>query len=668
MASAGARLWIRDRGTPSAFLVPTYVFGALALLAAADGGFDELAWPAAGAFLLCLLLVVRLALPAMTGPLPALTKAAVALFLGFSAWSFLSVAWAEVPGDAWTGANRTLVYVATFSLVALWPWRPAIAVGALALYSLGVTAVVLRSFIAASRSDDPDSFFVGRLLAEPAGYHNANAALMLSAFWPAALLASRRETPVVGRAVLLGCAGILLEVAVLSQSRGSLFAFPAALTVGLLVVPRRARTLLTLAPVGLVTFLAREPLLNVYRAARDGGLPDALDEARTAVILSGALLIAWGLVTAVLDRRLSLPPRVARYGSRVVGACALAGLLAVLVAVLPNDPAASASAAWRDFKTGQYQAGETSHFATGLGSNRYDFWRVGLDEFAREPLLGIGADNFAVPYLRNRRSEEEPRYPHSLEVQVLSQTGLVGATLFAGFLAAAIAGALRTRWDGDGRSWPVAAIALTAFSYWVVHASGDWLWEFPGLTAPALAFVGLAAGLGRAPGPRDAGRRPGARFGTALAAAVVLAATTSLAAQWFAEREIRLATATWRRDPAAAYERLERARRLAPLSHRPDLIAGAIASRMEDWPRMGEAFQRALDRSPSSWYARLELALSEWAQGRHAAALRELAAAQELNPNEPAIELVRRRIRAGAEIDADALDRLFLDRVEARVG
>ena len=66
---------------------------------------------------------------------------------------------------------------------------------------------------------------------------------------------------------------------------------------------------------------------------------------------------------------------------------------------------------------------------SGLGSNRYDFYRVSLDEFTAHPVGGIGADNFQQQYLRHGRSSETPRYPHSVELRTLAQTGIVGALL-----------------------------------------------------------------------------------------------------------------------------------------------------------------------------------------------------------------------------------------------
>ena len=72
-----------------------------------------------------------------------------------------------------------------------------------------------------------------------------------------------------------------------------------------------------------------------------------------------------------------------------------------------------------------------------MDSGRYDFWRVAWRQFARHPLQGAGADNFAQDYVRERRRGEEPLYPHSIVFRTLGETGMVGVMLLTAFLAAA---------------------------------------------------------------------------------------------------------------------------------------------------------------------------------------------------------------------------------------
>ena len=309
--------------------------------------------------------------------------------------------------------------------------------------------------------------------------------------------------------MLLAVATAALQLALLSQSRGSMVAFAVALVLYFAIVPGRVRSLAAFVPAALVVAVTAPTLLDVLPAAETPGLPSTLRDAAVAVGLGAAAAAVAGVVLVLLEPRVRVPPaKVRAVGVAALAAVAVAALVGAAILVRAH-PVRLAQNAWTDF-TDVYDTGAaagSSHLGSGVGSNRYDFWRVALGEFADAPLVGIGADNFAVPYLRERRSNEEPLYPHSLQVQVLSQTGLVGAALFVGFLVAAFVAAARAR--HDPRTWGLAAVGIVVAGYWLVHASGDWLWEIPGLGGPALAALGLGAGLARGePRRRRAPIRP----------------------------------------------------------------------------------------------------------------------------------------------------------------
>src|SRR5205823_2790271 len=160
---------------------------------------------------------------------------------------------------------------------------------------------------------------------------------------------------------------------------------------------------------------------------------------------------------------------------------------------------------------------------------------------------GIGADNFAQQYLAHGRSQETPHYPHSVELRMLTETGIVGALLATAGVGAALAAgarAVRRSGAGDPLAGDVAVAALGGFAYWAVHGSFDWFWEFAGLGAAAFALLGLACSLApaqvrrvgsRARPPAAAVRRLGGRgrpLAVAIGALASLAAALSLAAPW----------------------------------------------------------------------------------------------------------------------------------------
>ena len=56
---------------------------------------------------------------------------------------------------------------------------------------------------------------------------------------------------------------------------------------------------------------------------------------------------------------------------------------------------------------------------------------VGFNQFADDPLKGIGAGNYDRTYFLERRTTEDIRQAHSIELQTLGELGLVGGLLLA---------------------------------------------------------------------------------------------------------------------------------------------------------------------------------------------------------------------------------------------
>ncbi|MDQ3823393.1 MAG: hypothetical protein M3321_09155, partial [Actinomycetota bacterium] len=260
---------------------PLVVPGALAvavfvLFAADDAGYPQTVWYPGALFLVALAAV---ALPPLWTPPSRAVAVAAACLAAFTLWSFASIAWSDVRGDAWDGANRTLLYLAVFVLFAFLPWRAGSVATLLGVWSVAVAALG-AVFLARSVDANPEAYFLLGRLAEPAGYQNANCALFLMAFFPAVFVAARPEMPVGFRALGLAAAAVLLELALLTQSRASVAALPVTLAIFLALVPARARTVVFLVPPVVATALASNRLLDVFPAIReDEGVADALGAA-----------------------------------------------------------------------------------------------------------------------------------------------------------------------------------------------------------------------------------------------------------------------------------------------------------------------------------------------------------------------------------------------------
>ncbi len=641
----------------------------LVAFASAEGGYLPVTWyPALVLCVLLLAAVVAGRLPALAAT-PRVVLVALALGAAFVLWSFLSITWADVSGVAWESANRSLLYFALFAIFALWPWRSWAAAVTLGVLGVGVAVVGLIVVWTASGSPDPFSYLIKSRFAEPVGYPNGNAALFLAAAWPVAFLAARPEAPWPARGLCLGAAGVLVQLAILAQSRGAIFAGVLALVLFFALVPGRARLLVAVAAVAGGTLLGLDAHLDVFSVAdQQGDVGAALARSAEAMTASFAGLAIAGFIWGLFDTYFEAAPALRRAAGRGGAALVvLSGVAAVVAGVVAfGNPVTELEERWDEFTSGQPKEFGESRFESGLGSYRSEFWEEALGELGDRPLTGMGAGNFSVAYARERtRSSEEPLFAHSFPVEVVSQTGVVGGLLMFGFFGTALLAAWRAR-----RLTPIrrglAAVAVVSFAYWFLHAAGDWHWALPALSGAAFASLGLAASIGTSGARhheesdhhRDRGFSPAFAprwFAAALGvlAVLTLTALASAVPPWLAAIEVDAAKAGWRESPALAFDRLERARELNPLSDQPDLVAGAIAIEIENRRRARRAFAGAVERNPDGWFAQQQLGLELGLDGQAQAALRSLERALELNPLEETTQVLIERLQAGEPLGAE---------------
>jgi len=647
-------------------------------LGAADGGYFETASLPAALLALGLLVVALVSLSTRAG-VPRAVGLAAGLLGGYAVWSYLSILWAEDQGAAWEGANVALMYAIVYTLFALWPMRGRAAAIVLGAFGLGIAGLGVVTLARAAAATDVSQMFVSGRFVEPLGYVNGNVALWFSGLLPCVFLAARREVWPPLRGLALGGAGLLVGLALLGQSRGWLVAMPLTLIAFLAIAPGRARNGAVLAAVAVAALLASRPVLGVFEGIGDGAAPEPLvGDAARAIFIAAVALALVGTAAALADRGVTLGERTA---ARARAATAVALALAALAAASAGlaalgDPVAKASDAWEDFKAGSEPGEEpsgSSRFTSAAGGNRYDFWRVALDEFSEQPLIGLGVGNFQSAYLREGESLERPQFSHSLELRLLSETGLIGALLFAGGAAAGLVAGARAVRRRDPLAAAAAGTAIATFAYWVVHGSIDWFYELPALGAPAFAMLGLAASL--APRPRLAETRRsgsdalvGGRAGVAALAAAALAGALVLGAPWLSQLYVNRAVETWPADLDGAFAQLDRAAALDPLSVDPHAAGGAIALRADRPEEAAERFREVLDRDPADAYATLQLGALVSELGEEEEAVRLLSRAAELSPQDAIIAETLRAARAGRKLDASEVYDAVLERRSAITG
>jgi O-antigen ligase len=639
--------------------------------ATSQAGYPVTHW-APGALVILVLLAIALgAVRVRIAEVPRPVLIALAALAAYTVLSYLSILWAANTGDAWEGASRTLLYLLVFALFALWRQRGRSAALLLCVWTIAL--IVLAAYTALHLSGASgahlQAMLPGGRLDYPTGYPNANAAQWLMAFWPALLLARSEQLPWGLRGLLAGGAVLLAEVALLSQSRGSIYATPVMVVLVLALLPGRIRTFALLIPVVAGIAVAAPAVLHVGdRLEHEAVVPATL---HTAIASTFAAALAVGLVVALGAYIESLRPFSRRTRKRIHTGMRTVVLLTLVVGVIgglavAGNPIARIEKGWHSFKGG-YSSDNTSgsRLVSGLGSNRYDFFRVALDEFTAHPIVGIGADNFQQQYLAQGRSNETPHYPHSVELRTLSQTGLIGALIALIGLGGALLAAARALRRAKPLAGDVAAAALAGFGYWAVHGSFDWFWEFAGLGAAAFALLGIACALAprRVAEPtmgNAGGGRRGRRLALCAGLLVALVAAVSLAAPWLSQLEVQSAAHIWTSSPQTAYARLRDAARLNPLSDEADLVAGSIALRYDELSHAQQQFSLALGRDSGDAYAALERGAVASAKGQRALALGLLGRAVQLEPREPLAREALMLVRDGHRLSVEELNRLIL--------
>ena len=638
-------------------LIPgAIVVGLMIVWAIHDGGYDADTWYWGALLALATLAVVVVAGAARAEGLPRAALIAIGCFAAYVAWSYLSITWAASPGDALQGSNRALLYLIVFTLMVALPWTPEAALAALVAFTLAVGAIAVVILLRFASADQVSQLLLDGRLAAPTGYFNASVALFsLDAFLGIAL-AARRELPGLLRGTLIGVACAGLQLAVVGQSRGWLFTLPLVAVVSIAVLSDRLRVVAAaILPIAAAVIPVHR-LLGVYNAPAGSATQAhaATRAGKAGLILSAAAMVLATLV--VWAESLIRPRPLSRRRRLQVGAVVTALAIGVgaagAAAATHGDPIHFLVRQWNGFSHPPSAAGSGSHFAT-VGSGRYDFWRVALHAALTHPIGGLGQDNFADYYVLHRRTTEEPAWTHSLELRLLAHTGFVGAALFAAFVVAAIAAALRTRRRADSElTRALAGVAMLPVVGWLIYGSVDWFWEMPALSGPALGFLGVAVALSRTAvsGPSEdraetAPRRP-ARIlaGTILGGAALIAAAVVLGLPYLSVREVSTASDVAARNPTTALSDLSKAADLNPLSADPGRLGGTIALRHGLFDEAEHRFRQAIDREPGGWYAWLGAGLAASALGDNVQAQHDFEVAARIDKDQPAVHEALARV------------------------
>jgi O-antigen ligase len=588
----------------------------------------------------------------------------LALLAGFAAWSAVSIAWSVAPDHSWIEVNRAIAYALAVVLgvfvgasLPRAPERVATALALLAvpvaLYALGGKTLPGLHVDGLLDLDHAGGF--NRLKA-PLEYWNALALFCVLGVLPMLRLASDPGGSPRGRiAALLGVLLLVLVVA-LTYSRGGVLALAAGLAAFLALTTERGRAVASFAAavlaasVPLAVALTREDLTTdlVPLSQRTGDAALVL----AAVVVAGVVLVLAGLLMHRLERGHAFTSARARAWRRP----ALAVLGALLVIAIVGAVAGGAADSFTDTKQAAART-DPNRLLSGNSGNRWTWWKEAAGAWSDKPVGGWGAGSFPVTHRLYRQDLLNVQQPHSVPLQWLAETGIVGALLAGGGLLALLAAALARlralRWAPSGAP-PARGHAAALFAIavaWLVHAFYDWDWDIPAVTLPALFVLGVLAAR-PAPARVRAARARGSALSAAVAAFVLVALSAVLPALAQHRTDAALtAIGSPRVGEAALVDAAadaELAARLNPVAVEPLFAASTIAVRRGRRDEARAAIVRALERQPDSLEAWMRLAQFEFERGDRSGLRRAAQRALELDPLNPGTIVLARRAQSGS--------------------
>lgn len=576
--------------------------------------------------------------------------AALALFGGFVAWTALAATWSLSSERSLDELSRVACYLGIL-LLGISIHRERGRAVQHTIHAVAAAVVFVACLALASRLR-PDLFPAAQQTASylpgtegrlgwPLNYWNALAALLaLGLPLLLAIATSARRLP--AQAAAAAAIPVVTLCVYLTFSRGGAVATGAGLLAFFAFSPERVAklaTALVTAAGGAVLILAAD-----HRAAIEHGLTNAAARHQGDTLLLAVLLVCAGVALAQtgvgLGARHGTPPRALtvtpeRARAILVGAVA-AG---IVVALLVGAPA-RISHAWQDFKHPSAAAlhqDSIARFGSASGNGRYDYWKVAVDATSGRVLGGSGAGTYQLLWSPRAPYFSYVQNAHSLYLETLAETGIVGLVLLAGFLMLVLVAAARlchgSRYEARVRAAGVTG-ALIAF---VVAASSDWIWQVPALPA---AFLLLAASV-LAPAAKPARVRARRARSAALpvrlgAVAVAIASLVAIAIPLATVSTVRESQAAIDSgDPAQALADARAAVRLEPGAASAEVQLALVLEAQGDIPAAVQAARTATSDEPSNWSTWLIDSRLEAEAGHPAASVAAYRRSRALNPWSP---------------------------------
>jgi tetratricopeptide (TPR) repeat protein len=573
---------------------------------------------------------------------------ATGLIGALALFSALSSLWSGSIELSVIEADRVLVYlgffVATFLIAQTSERRQRFGEG-FAIALIAIAAIALASRLL------PDLISVAQgearaRLSYPLGYWNGDGVVFGIATGMALWLSRRALIPALRWLAVVSLPAVLLAL-YFTYSRGGLLA--TAIACGCLIALSHDRLWL-LATLGIGALGALPAVLAVQA---DNSLAENLDDSQIAgqglevlailaagSLLAAALFAALGRLERGQSRFTDRALEVSRNPRLLKGIALGAALLAIAAAL------AVGGRAWDQFSSPDLQTPSSSagHITQLSGSGRDEFWRVGVDSFGEEPLLGHGAGSFRFSWYLMRDNSATNTDAHSLYLQAFAELGVLG-----GLLVLALVGMLL--WTGFA-AWRrargprrdlYAALLGTCLAFAVCSAI-DWFWQVAVMGAIFFLAAGVLVAARcsqlarlRASGNGHEDQR---RFRLAVAGlAIAWISMLALVGPLLVDREIDASnSAVAEGNLGSAVSHAENARKIEPWATTPYKQLGLLAEREGNYPAAIDWLDQAIDREEDSWLLYYLRARVEHSAGDEAAARADLGEARRLNPEEKCLD------------------------------
>lgn len=626
-------------------LAPLALIGGLAL---AGGGFDlaprHVAGLATWLVVVCLLAFGAAGRAAVARPF----YLASGLIGGLALWSAISSLWSGSIELSVTEADRVLTYLgfflAAFLIAQTTQRRQRFAEGiAISLAAIALLALTSRLLPEVLNVDELGS---GARLRYPLGYWNADgvvcgigAALML---WM-----NRRSLTAWLRWGAVAVLPAILLALYLTYSRGGLLALLVAGGCLVILSHDRLWMLGTLA----IGALGALPAV-VYVQSRDVlannfNLPPVVGQGTTALLylLAGtALTLALFASWRWLERRGGQRTGRAVELSRSPTVLKRLGLAAALVAIAAA--VAVGGRAWDQFSSSdlQFPTAPGQHFGDLSSGGRDEFWRVAIDGFGEEPLVGHGAGTYQLLWDQLREISVPVRDAHSLYLEAFAELGTIGGLLVLAMVGVLLWTGFAAWRDGSGPRRELYAAMLAVSLAFAVGAAIDWLWEIAAMgaiffLASGVLVAGRCAQLAQARVAGN-GHNDNRRYGLVIAGlAVAWITALALIGPLLVDHEISASkSAIADGNVASAIDHADSARSIEPWAASPYVQLGLLAEYQGDYADAAGRFSQAINREEDNWLLYYLRARVENQGGNATAAAADLREAKRLNPQEECLQ------------------------------